>query len=125
MSTFARMLRRHGETWVLHGWANSVRDDYEDELATEPTKTEFQGIRNGPKEEEQRDEKGMTRWEMLDLLVTLSLALPPQTQEDLPVTLTSPEGRDYDLIGVDRSGAPVGSKRLKLKTGGADASIYL
>lgn len=119
------MLRRHGETWVLHGWANSVRDDYEDELTTEPTETEFQGIRNGPKEKEQRDEKGMTRWEMLDLLVTLSLALPPQTQEDLPVTLTSPEGRDYDLIGVDRSGAPVGSKRLKLKTGGADASIYL
>jgi len=122
---FTRMLRRHGETWTLNGWANSARDAYEDELATEPTEATFQAIRDVPAEKAERDEKGATRWEALDLLVDLSLILPAQTKDNLPVTLTSPQGREYTLIGVDRTGATLGAKRLKLKTGGADAALYL
>lgn len=125
MSAFDRLLRRHGETWTLNGWASSTRDEYEDELAVEPTGAVFSAIRSSPKEEVVRDEKGRTRWEALDLLVAVSLTLPSQTRDNQPVTLTSPEGRIYDLIGVGKAGAPVGAKRLRLKTGGGDASLYL
>ncbi len=43
----------------------------------------------------------------------------------LPITLTSPEGRTFNLIGADLSGTPVGAKRLLLRSGGADAAVYL
>lgn len=126
MSAFRRMLRRKGETWTLNGWSASSPDEYDDELPTGPTSVEFQAIRDPGlgAEEEQRTEKGQDRFEELRLLVDAELALPLQTQADLPVTLQSPDGRTYDLIGVEKSGQIVGSKTLKVRTGGGDAALY-
>ena len=126
MSAFTRMLRRHGEDWKMKGWADSARDEYEDELPRAPTTSMFKAIRgDSEKEEVQRDEKGQTRWEMLDLLVSSGLTLPDQTDKTFPVTLISPDGREYSLVGVAKSGVPVGAKRLKVRTGGGDATLYL
>ncbi len=124
MSTFTRMLNRHGEDWAIEGWANFDRDEYEDELGTEPTRTPFKAIRQSVTDEEDVDEKGVNRTERLDLLVDISLSLPPQTLNDQPVTMVSAEGRTYNLIGVDKTGAPTGAKKLKLATGAADANLY-
>ncbi len=118
------MLRRKGEVWSLHGWGGSDRDEYEDELATQPQTKEFRAFRQSPKVEEVVDEKGVNRMERLDLLVDLSLSLPPQARDNLSVTIVSPEGREFNLVGVDRAGGPVGSKRLELMSGGNDASLY-
>ncbi len=125
MSTFSRMLNRHGEDWTIEGWANFDRDEYEDELGTEPTSDLFKALRKSVDVEEDVDEKGVNRTERLDLLVDFSLSLPPQTLNDQPVTLTSEDGRTYNLIGVDKAGGPVGSKILKLATGAADANVYI
>ena len=120
------MLDRHGEDWTLKGWSDSTRDEYEDELPTGPTETPFKAIRSDSEtEDEQRDEKGQTRWEMLDLLIDAALALPATTDPKIQVTLVSPEGREYALIGVARSGIPIGAKRLKVRSGGADATLYI
>ena len=124
MSAFTRMLNRHGEDWTLSGWANLDRDEYEDELPTEPTEIAFKAFRQSVVDEEDVDEKGVNKTERLDLLVDLSLALPSQTLPDQPVTLTSSEGRTYNLIGVDKTSQPVGAKKLKLSTGAADANVY-
>lgn len=126
MTAFTRMLRRHGEDWKIKGWADSSRDEYEDKLPTAPTSSNFKAIRgDSEKEEVERDEKGQTRWEILDLLVSSDLALPQQTDAELPVTLISPDGREYSLVGIAKSGVPVGAKRLKVRTGGGDATLYI
>ncbi len=127
MSAFTRMLRRHGERWTLDSWSGSARDEYEDELPTGPLDVVvFNAIRSDSENEtDPRDEKGQTRFETLELLVEASLALPKTADPELPVTLTSPEGREFSLIGVAKSGTPVGAKRLALKSGGQDAAVYL
>lgn len=126
MSAFTRMLRRHGEDWTIKGWAESSRDDYEDELATAPTTSTFKAIRGDieGQPEAERDEKGHTRWERLELLVDSDLTLPDQTDETLTVTLISADGREYSLVGVNKTGVPVGAKRLSIRTGGGDAALY-
>lgn len=134
MSAFTRMLRRHGETWTLNSWAGSSRDEYEDELAIDPLVKTFRAIRSdsGEDETETRDEKGQTRFEKLELLVEASLELPESselpplevTDAALPVTMVSPDGREFSLIGVAKSGLPLGSKRLMLRSGGQDAAVY-
>lgn len=122
------MLRRHGESWTLDSWGSSTRDEYEDETASEPLdQMTFRAIRSEKSEDESevRDEKGQTRFETLQLLVEAALILPLDADPELPVTLTSPEGREFSLVGVARSGVPVGAKRLVLRTGGQDAAVYL
>ena len=123
---FVRTLRRHGETWTMNSWSGSSTDAYKDKLPTGPLSSTFSAIRQKKGDEGQvRDEKGQTRWGNLVLFVDDLLALPATTQDDLPVTLVSPEGREYNLVGIDTSGSPAGSKRLELASGGADASLYL
>ena len=126
MSAFTRMLRRHGEDWTLDSWGATTRDEYEDETATGPLASiSFKAIRSDKSESETRTEKGLTRFETLELLVEATLKLPPNADPEQPVTLTSPENREFSLIGVSRSGVLVGAKRLQLRSGGADAAVYL
>lgn len=123
---FVRTLRRHGETWALNSWSGSTQDTYKDELPTGPLVETFQAIRDAKGEEEEiQDAKGRTRMVDMVLFVDTLLALPATTQTDLPVTLVSPEGREFNLVGVDKAGGPVGSKRLMLSTGDDDATLYL
>ncbi len=128
MTAFTRMLRRHGESWTLDSWGATTRDEYEDETASEPLDpVTFKAIRSEKSEDESevRVEKGQTRFETLELLVKATLTLPADADPEQPVTLTSPENREFSLIGVARSGVPVGAKRLHLRSGGADAAVYL
>lgn len=127
MSAFTRMLRRKGETWTINAWTGATRDEYEDELPTGEDTDTFKAIRVSAVTEtaKERTELGVTRWAELDLLVSVDLELPEGADPERPVTLTAPEGRIYSLIGIDHAGSPVGAKRMKLRSGGGDASVYL
>ena len=120
-----RMIARHGKTWTVNAWGSSTRDAYEDALPTGELTGTFKAIVNSEKEEEVTDEKGVTRTQMVTLFVLDTWALPTGAQTDLPVTVTSPEGRVFNLDNSDLSGAPVGAKQLKLKSGGGDANLYI
>jgi hypothetical protein len=112
----------------MDAWGDTTRDEYEDETSSEPlTTVTFLAIRTDSSEDESevRNEKGQTRFERLELLVDAALQLPATADPEQPVTLTSPQGREFSLIGAALSGAPVGSKRLHLRTGGVDAALYL
>lgn len=124
----ARMLNNHGETWTMNAWSGSTPDEYEDELPTGEVSSTFKGLRNqlsegGP--EQFRTASGRTLVSELRLFVLSSLSVPPSGQDGLPVTLTSPEGREYNLVGVGHDGAPLGTKQLYLMSGGSDANLYL
>lgn len=126
VAAFTRMLRRRGETWTLNTWSGSATDSYEDELPTGPLSSTFKALRAQASDgEDERTEKGRTRFMRLDLLVLSTLAFPATTDNEQPVTVTDPDGRNWNVIEVDKTGAPVGAKRLKLMTGGRDAALYL
>lgn len=121
-----RLLNR-GETWAINGWSGSTPDEYEDELPTGEVTGTFKAFRNqltegGP--DQFRDVRGRTQMADLTLFVLDSLTLPTSADDSLPVTLTSPENRIFNLVGVSHDGAPIGTKRLYLKSGGSDANLY-
>ena len=125
-SAFKRMLRRHGETWTINSFAGSDRDEYEDEIPGAALTSTIRGIRVQPVggATEERDEKGRVLWTNLDLLIRDDTALPTGTDPEITIILTSPEGRQFQLVDINKMAVPVGAKRMKLQTGGADAAIY-